>query len=236
MKNPTKFLAMRDTAPHGGRIGGYRGKERADDPGEGTMMKTMTCLAALLALMFSLSAQAQNTAPDVLVKNTVDEVLAVIKKTKDQRTLVDLAEKKVLAQFAFKEMTRLATGRAWSQASAAQQQALERAFRTLLVRTYTTALSQVTGDYIVEVKPLMLKPGDTETVVRTLVKESGRKPIAMDYRMGSTPDGWKVYDVVVENLSLVTNYRSSFASEINRSGIDGLIKTIEEKNRKVAEG
>jgi len=196
------------------------------------MTKTAACIAALLALALSAPAPAQNTAPDVLVKTTVDEVLDAIKKTPDQRALVDLAEKKVLKHFDFREMTRLAMGRSWSQASREQQQALENGFRTLLVRTYTTALSQVTGDYTVEVKSPLLRPGDTETVVKTLVKESGKKPVAMDYRMVSRSDGWKVYDVVVENLSLVTNYRSSFQSEISRSGIDGLIKVIEAKNRK----
>lgn len=196
------------------------------------MSKIFGCVAPLLALVLALPAQAQGTAPDVLVKTTVDEVLAVIKTTPDQRALVDLAEKKVLRHFDFREMTRLAMGRSWPQANSQQQQALEKGFRTLLVRTYTTALSQVTGNYTVEVKSPLLKPGDTETVVKTLVKEWGKKPVAMDYRMVSKPDGWKVYDVVVENLSLVTNYRSSFQSEISRSGIDGLIKVIEDKNKK----
>ena len=195
-------------------------------------MDTLARMMAAVVMLAALAAQAQQTPPDALVRSTVDEVLAVIKQTKDQKALVDLAEKKVISNFDFKEMTRLATGRAWSQASAAQQQALERAFRTLLVRTYTTALTQTTSDQTVEVKPVALKPGDTETVVRTLVKESGRKPFSIDYRMASTAGGWKVYDVVVENLSLITNYRGSFASEINRSGIDGLIRTIEAKNQK----
>ncbi len=200
------------------------------------MMKTMTRVAGLFALMFALPAQAQGTAPDALVRSMVDEVLAVIKQNKDQKALVDLAEKKVVSNFDFKEMTRLATGRAWPQAGAAQQQALERGFRTLLVRTYTTALSQTSGETKVEVKPVTLKAGESETLVRTVVTEPGRKPFAIDYRMWITPAGWKVYDVVVENLSLVTNYRSSFQSEIGRSGIDGLIKTIEDKNRKLAAG
>ena len=195
-------------------------------------MRTMPCISGVITLILALGAHAQSTAPDVVVKNTMDELLAVIKQTRDQRALVDLAEKKVLAHFDFKVMTRLATGRAWSQATAAQQQALERVFRTLLVRTYTTALAQANGDHTVEVKPVTLKPGDTDTVVRTLVKEPGKKPMPIDYRMASTPGGWKVYDVVVENLSLIHNYRSSFHAEISRSGIDGLIKVIETKSRK----
>lgn len=199
-------------------------------------MKTMARIAGLFALLMTLAAQAADTAPDALVRNTVEEVLVVIKQNKDQKALVELAEKKVVSSFDFKEMTRLATGKAWSQASAAQQQALERGFRTLLVRTYTTALSQSSAETKVEVKPATLKAGESETLVRTVVTEPGRKPFAIDYRMWITPSGWKVYDVTVESLSLITNYRSSFQSEIGRSGVDGLIKTIEDKNRKLAAG
>ena len=195
-------------------------------------MRTMARTTGLLALLFACSAPAQDTAPDALVKSAVNEVLGVIKQNKDQNTLLDLAEKKVVAHFDFRQMTQLALGRSWSQATPAQQEALERAFRTLLVRTYTAALSQSSGETRVEVKPAALKAGDTETIVRTLAFEPGRKPVQIDYRMRNASGGWKVYDVVVENLSLVTNYRSTFQSEITRSGIDGLIRTIEAKNQK----
>ncbi|MBI3043446.1 MAG: ABC transporter substrate-binding protein [Betaproteobacteria bacterium] len=194
-------------------------------------MITVIRIAGGLILMAALAAQAADTAPEALVKSTVDEVLAVIKQTRDRRALVDLAEKKVLPHFDFKHMTRLAVGRSWSQANAAQQEVLERGFRTLLMRTYTAALSQSSGGANVEVKPSPHKPGNSETVVRTLVSEPGRKPFSIDYRMRNGTGGWKVYDVVVENLSLVTNYRGSFQSEISRSGIEGLIKAIESKNR-----
>jgi len=192
----------------------------------------MARTTGLLALLFACSAPAQEIAPDALVKSAVNEVLGVIKQNKDQNTLLDLAEKKVVAHFDFRQMTQLALGRSWSQATPAQQEALERAFRTLLVRTYTAALSQSSGETRVEVKAAALKAGDTETVVRTLAFEPGRKPVQIDYRMRNASGGWKVYDVVVENLSLVTNYRSTFQSEITRSGIDGLIRTIEAKNQK----
>ena len=195
-------------------------------------MKIMTHTAGLLALLFALGAPAQQGAPDALVKNAVNDVLGVIKQNRDQSTLIDLAEKKVVAHFDFRQMTQLALGRSWSQATPAQQDALERAFRTLLVRTYTAALSQSSGETRVEVKPAVLKAGDVETVVRTLAYEPGRKPVQIDYRMRNASGGWKVYDVVVENLSLVTNYRSSFQSEVARTGIDGLIRTIEAKNQK----
>ena len=199
-------------------------------------MKPVVRTAGWLLLLLSLAAQAQ-TAPDALVRTTVNEVLAVIKQNKDQKTLHDLAEKKVLPHFDFVTMTRLAVGRYWREASEPQKKALENAFRSLLVSTYVTALSQsANSNQTVEVKPVEAKAGQDEVMVRTVVKESGRQPIAIDYRMALGAGGWKVYDVVVENLSLVTNYRSSFTSEIARSGIGGLIKTIEDKNRRLGQG
>jgi phospholipid transport system substrate-binding protein len=164
----------------------------------------------------------------------VDEVLSAIKQTKDQKKLQELAEAKVLPYFDFKEMTRLAAGRSWSQANASQQEALEKGFRTLLVRTYTAALTRTSGEAKVDVRPAAASGDDA--VVRTVATEPGRQPVQIDYRMAKTAGGWKVYDVIVENLSLVTSYRSSFQSEIARSGVDGLIKTIEDKNRKGTEG
>jgi len=193
-----------------------------------TTIARITGLAVLLA---ALTAPAQDQAPDALVKGLVTEVIEVVAQSKDPRALVDLAEKKVVAHFDFQRMTQLAVGRSWSQASAAQRGVLEREFRSLLVRTYAAALTQSSGKTRVDVKPANAGPGDAETLVRTLIHEPGRKPFAIDYRMAKAPGGWKVYDVVVENLSLVTNYRSSFQSEIGRSGIDGLIKVLEDKNR-----
>jgi len=197
------------------------------------MMKSIARAAALSTLLFALGAHAQET-PDALVKKTTDEVLTIIKQTKDQRKLIEAAEQKVLPNFDFRQMTQLAVGRAWSQANKAQQDALERAFRTLLVRTYTTALARASGDTKVEVKAA---PGQgDETVVKTVATEPGKQPVQIDYRMVKTPEGWKVYDVTVENLSLVSTYRTSFQSEIARSGIDGLIRTIEARNQKTGEG
>jgi phospholipid transport system substrate-binding protein len=193
---------------------------------------TIARATGLAALMFAFAAPAQDTAPDALVKSLVNEVVQVVAQNKDPRALVDLAEKKVVAHFDFKRMTQLAVGRAWAQASPEQQQKLEVAFRTLLVRTYAAALSQTSGQTRIDVKPASVGAGDKDTIVHTMVSEPGRKPFAIDYRMSSASGSWKVYDVVVENLSLVTNYRSSFQSEVSRSGIDGLIKAIEAKNQK----
>jgi phospholipid transport system substrate-binding protein len=205
-------------------------------------------IAALLGAMMVLTTsavcaqtaqatQAAQPAPDALVKSTVDEVLSVIKTTKDKRALNEVVEKKVLPNFDFQAMTRLAVGRHWREASPAQQKSLENAFRSLLVTTYTTALSQSSSaEQSVEVRAAPVKPADDDVTVRTLVRESGRKPIAIDYRMAKVSGGWKVYDVVVENLSLVTNYRGSFNTEITKAGIDGLIKSLEAKNKRNAEG
>lgn len=198
-------------------------------------MKTAVhCLAAWL-LAAACSAWAADGAPDALVKSTVDEVLTIIKQNKDRQTLRQLTEQKVLPHFDFRRMTQLAAGTAWRQANPAQQQALENGFRTLLVNTYTTALSESAGGaQAVEVKPVTVKPDENEVTVKTVVKDPGRQPIAIDYRMAKSTDGWKVYDVVVEDLSLVTNYRGTFTSEVNRSGIDGLIRVLDEKNRALA--
>ena len=199
-------------------------------------MKSVSRITALvLVIALSCSAYAQGTAPEVLVKSTVDEVLSVIKQSKDGKTLRQLAEQKVLPRFDFRQMTQLAVGTAWRKADPQQQKALEDRFRLLLVNTYTSSLRLATGrDRTVEVKPVQ-KTARNEVTVKTLVKEAGRPPIAINYRMESQPGGWKVFDVVVEGVSLVTTYRGSFAEEVRRSGIDGLIRVLDEKNRSLAQ-
>lgn len=196
------------------------------------MKKTITAFVLLLiGFAVALPAMAQ-TAPDVLVRTTVDEVLTILKQGKDQRTLQDIVEKKVLPNFDFRSMTQLAMGKSWRDATPAQQKALENAFRSLLVRTYTSALADTANvDRKVEVRPLQMKAGDDYTTVRTLVREPGRQPLSIDYRMTLADKSWKVTDIVAENASLVISYRGTFASEINRGGIDGLIKALEDKNK-----
>jgi phospholipid transport system substrate-binding protein len=196
----------------------------------------LRCLLACVALSAG-SALAADVQPDALVKSTVDEVLTVIKQNKDKASLRELAEQKVVPHFDFKRMTQLAVGRAWREATPTQQQALENGFRTLLVNTYTNALTaSATGTEAVDVKPVKVGASQNEVVVKTTVKDSSKQLIPVDYKLEKSADGWKVTDVVVENLSLVTNYRSNFASEVQRSGIDGLIKALDDKNRTVAKG
>jgi phospholipid transport system substrate-binding protein len=198
---------------------------------------------SLIILLYSaligfvaVPASAAEAAPDALVKSVADDVLNVVRTVKDKRQLRELAEQKVLQHFDFRTMTQLAVGRHWREASPAQQKALEDAFRSLLVNTYTTSLNlTASGKETIDVKPVDPKNA-TDVVVQTIVRSPNRpQPVTVDYRMAKGPDGWKVYDVVVENLSLVTNYRGSFASEIQRSGIDGLVRVLENKNRELAQ-
>lgn len=198
----------------------------------------MRHLLALLALCFAGlgGTHAQELAPDALVKKTTDEIIAQIRTDKElvsnSRKLLDLVDAKVLPHFNFTRMTTLAVGRPWRDATPAQREQLVRQFRTLLVRTYSTALEQY-SDQTIEVRPLNMKPGDADTTVRTLINQRGGPPIPMDYRMEKTTGGWKVFDVTVEGVSIVTNYRSTFATEVSRGGIEGLIKTISDQNAKL---
>ena len=189
---------------------------------------------ALAALACSAAAYAQE-APDQLVRRTTDEVLAIIKADKDlqagnSRKVVELAEQKVLPHFDFTRMARLAVGRNWAQASDAQKEALTKEFRTMLVRTYSSSLTQY-RDQKIDVKPTKMSAQDKEVTVRTSIIQQGGPPIPIDYAMEKTDAGWKVYDVVIDGASLVTTYRGTFNDQIQKSGIDGLVKTLQERNR-----
>jgi phospholipid transport system substrate-binding protein len=186
-----------------------------------------------LAALFPALALAQE-APDALVKRVTDEVLAIVRADKDlqsgnSRKIAELAEAKVLPHFDFSRMTRLAVGRNWQQANDAQKQQLVKEFRTLLVRTYSTSLSAYRNQTI-EVKPLKMAAGDKDVTVRTAVIQPGGPPIPIDYAMEKADGGWKVYDVVIDGASLVTTYRGSFNEQVQRGGIDGLVKTLADRN------
>jgi phospholipid transport system substrate-binding protein len=190
---------------------------------------------SLLALLVPV-AQAQEPAPDVLVKSITEEVVAVLKQDKDiqagnPKKIEELIEAKVLPHFNFIRMTRIAMARNWRLATPEQQKELTAEFKTLLVRTYSTALSNY-RDQLIDYKPLRAKPEDVEVTVRSEVKQSGSsQPVAIDYEMEKTPNGWKVYDVKVGGVSLVTTYRDTFTSEVKERGVDGLIKSLAAKNR-----
>jgi phospholipid transport system substrate-binding protein len=193
------------------------------------LRKFVLFLAALVPAL----ALAQE-APDALVKRVTAEVLAIIKADKDlqggnSRKIAELAEVKVLPHFDFERMTRLAVGRSWQQATDAQKQALVKEFRTLLVRTYSTSLTAYRNQTI-EVKPLKMAAADKEATVRTAVIQPGGPPIPIDYAMEKVDSGWKVYDVVIDGASLVTTYRGTFNDQVQRGGIDGLVKSLAERN------
>lgn len=190
------------------------------------------------ALCFSFvaaAAAAQDLAPDAMVKKITNEVIEIVKQDRDiqagnQRKINELVDAKVLPHFDFRRMTALALGRNWPKANAEQQKALTSEFRTLLVRTYSSALATYKNQ-VIEFKPMRAAAGDTDVMVRTQVRQSGTEPVSIDYAMEKTPNGWKVYDVVVGGVSLVTNYRETFNAEIRDGGIDGLVKSLASKNR-----
>jgi phospholipid transport system substrate-binding protein len=201
------------------------------------MLKKIFATVATVAAFAATSAFAQD-APDEVVRKNVNDVLATIKADKDLqngdiRKVEKLAEEKVIPHFNFQRMTQLAVGRNWKDANDAQKTALVSQFRTLLIRSYSSSLSSYRNQ-TVDVKPVKASPSDTEVVVKTAVNQPGGQPIPIDYSMEKTPNGWKVFDVLIDGVSLVTNYRSSFNTEIKANGIDGLIKSLTERNAKNA--
>src|SRR6476661_3603771 len=190
-------------------------------------------MGLLLAASLTLNAQAQE-APDALAKRVAEDVLQTIRSDKDlqagnQAKVKQLIESKLALNVDFTRMTALAMGRNWRSATPEQQKMLTDEFRTLLVRTYSGALSNY-RDNTMDYAPLRMNPSDTDVIVRTSVRRPGQAPVQIDYSMAKTPDGWKAYDVIVAGVSLVTNYRDEFNDEIKRSGVDGLIKKLTDKN------
>ncbi len=200
----------------------------------------MPRLARALLVLFLLpafgSAQAQDRgAPDVLVKSVTLETVELIAKDKEIKSgsrakLIQLIDAKVLPHFNFSSMTALAMGQSWNKATPEQKKRLTEEFRTLLVRTYASALAAYSGQKF-DFRPLRAKPTDTDVTVQVRVLQAGAQPVPIDYSMEKTAAGWKVYDVMVGGVSLVANYRTEFANAVRSSGIDGLIKDLQVKNR-----
>lgn len=190
--------------------------------------------ALALALSTSSAALAQD-GPDKLVKGVADDVLNALRQDPELRAgsatkMGELMEQKVAPHFDFDRMTRLAVGRNWRQATPEQQKTLIAQFHTMLVRSYAAAYTAY-RNIVIEVKPLRMQPGDDDIQVRTEIKlPGGAPPVTVDYSMVKSDPEWKVYDVTVDGVSLVTTYRSTFAEEIRQGGIDGLIKSLEQKN------
>jgi phospholipid transport system substrate-binding protein len=181
-----------------------------------------------------VTAEAKNMKPDELVKKVTDDVLAAVKTDKqlaagDKEKALKLAEEKVLPLIDFQEATRLAVGRSWKEASKEQQQQLTNEFRRMLVRTYSNALGRYEGQTM-KVLPSHYKPEETDVTVRNQYIRPGQRPVELDYAMHKTDEGWKIYDIVVEGVSLVLTYRSEFDAVVKQGGIDGLIKRLASKN------
>lgn len=198
----------------------------------------MKQLFSLLAGMLLLASNvfAADEAPDVLVKRVTEEVLNIVRNDKDiqagnSKKVIQLVEVKVLPHFNFLRMTSLAVGKDWNRASPEQKKRLAKEFETLLVRTYSNALTAYKNQTIIY-KPLRMQPGDTDVLVRTEIRQPGQQAVQLDYGVEKQDNGaWKVYDVVVAGISLVTNYRETFAQEVRNGGIDGLIATLADKNK-----
>lgn len=188
----------------------------------------------LFALLFS-SIISANDNPEDLVRKTADDVLSVLKTDKDiqagnKEKIYALAEEKILPNFDFEQVSRLVLGKAWRSATEDQKTNFKFEFKTLLLRTYAVALSKY-KDQTINYKPTRMDAADTLVTVKTEIIQDGAQPIAVNYSLAKGDSGWKVFDIIIENVSLVTNYRSQFSSEIKQNGIDSLIKKLAEKNK-----
>lgn len=202
-------------------------------------MKSFFALVMWMLLSCS-TALAQEVSPDALIKKVTEEVLTIVRQDKDikngnTKKVIDLVEVKVLPNFDFQRMTALAMGKDWNKANPEQKKRLTEEFKTLLVRTYSNALTGY-RDQTVRYKPSKMQSGDTEVVVRTEIVQPGSKPIALNYALEKQADGWKIFDVIVAGVSLVTNYRDTFNQEVRANGVDGLIKMLVNKNNQMDPG
>ncbi|MDZ4201958.1 MAG: ABC transporter substrate-binding protein [Gallionella sp.] len=198
-------------------------------------MKAFFSIISAVFLM-ATSAQADVVPPDELIKTTVQDVISIIKQDKDiqagnHKKVLELVDAKILPHFDFERMTQLAVGKNWNdkKVTVVQKQALVREFRNMLVRTYTTAFT-VYRDQTVEVKPFKMAADAANATVKTAIVKSGGRPVLVDYKMAKTPNGWKAFDVLIDGVSMVMSYRGTFDTQIQQGGIDGLIKTLSDRN------
>ena len=198
-------------------------------------MKKILWTVFLSLLMIVPAASAQEDSPDAMIQGVTEEVLGIVRQDKEiqggnTQRAIDLVEAKVLPHFNFQRMTALAVGRDWNKANAEQKKRLAEEFKTLLVRTYSNALTGYRNQTI-RYRPTRMQAGTTNAVVRSEILQPGNKPIQLQYSVEKQGEGWKVYDVVVAGVSLVSNYRSTFNQEVSANGIDGLIRMLVEKNK-----
>lgn len=196
-------------------------------------IKHLMVMAGLVGLMQTAPALAETT-PEQLVKTTADEVLAIVKSDKDIQAgnmskITTLAEQKVLPNFNFDVISRLVLGKNYSRATPAQQGEFQKQFKDLLVHTYSNALLKY-KDQTINYLPSRVQPTDAKAVVKTQVVQSAAQPVEIDYSLEKSTGAWKVYDIVVADVSLITNYRGEFADIIRQKGMDGLNKSLADKN------
>ena len=199
-------------------------------------MKLIFNLLLSVALVLCSSVVlAEIVTPSALVKNTANEVLEIIKNDKDiqagdMHKIMALTEDKVLPHFDFEHMSRLVLGKDWNPSSKEQQGQFISEFRTLMIRTYASALAKYRNQTI-EYKPLREQSGDIDVTVKTLILQSGGEPLALNYKLDKAGEEWKVYDLEIGGVSLVSSYRGQFSTEIRKSGMDGLIQKLADKNK-----
>lgn len=202
------------------------------------MKKISRFLVSLFIGVSLIGAVQAQEAPDVLIKRLSTEIIDAAKTDKDiqsgnRQRINDLVETKVLPHINFERMTSLAVSKSWRTATPEQQKQLVTEFRTLLIHTYSGAITQI-RDQRVEFKPFRGAPDDTEVEVKSLVIQTRGEPLQLSYRLEKTASGWKIFDINVLGAWLVETYKGSFSAEVNKSGVDGLIKTLIEKNKKLA--
>lgn len=197
-------------------------------------MKKILQMILMLCVVMISNISSANVSADMFVKTIADDVITILKKDKDLQSdpekVYALAEDKILPNFNFDRVSRLVLGKNYTKATKEQQDAFQKEFRTLLIHTYASALSKYRNQ-VIEYKPLREISDPNQVVVKTLILQPGGQPLGVDYSLEQTGDTWKVYDIVIEGVSLVTNYRGQFSAEIRQGGIDGLIQRIGEKNK-----
>jgi phospholipid transport system substrate-binding protein len=200
-----------------------------------SVINFLASVSLFTSLFVGVSVANAEITPDALVKQTADDVLTIIKNDKEiqagnQQKLYALVEDKIIPNFDFERVCRMVLGKNWKSATPEQQVSFQKEFRTLLMRTYSSALGKY-RDQVIEFKPMRFEPDAKNVNVKTQILQSGGQPIEVDYSLVKNTNGWKVYDIVIENVSLVTNYRSQFSTEIRQNGLDSLNTKLADKNK-----
>jgi phospholipid transport system substrate-binding protein len=202
------------------------------------MFDRVRTFLVLIGLLVTTSVFANVLPPDQLVKQITQDTYQFVNQDAalqkgDTTKLIEWAEKSVISSFDFNRMTSLAVGKEWRQATPEQKKMLIQEFRKLLIRTFANAFVGIKKEQTIEYKPFKMNPEDQDVVVKALIIKPGTKPVDVNFSLEKTADSWKVYDVVLAGVSLITNYRDSFAQEIRAGGMDGLIKMLADKNKQL---